>query len=324
MPRIRLVVTGKVEEVALAPALRQLFPEVELQTVKKDATTTNRLERPAGTARSDFLRLVDEMLAAGDVERVPGGEPFDHVVVVDDLELANADQAEIVVEHMSFAAEARLAELAAGSAVPAFPRGRNKQWKFLGDDAGRRRYLRERCSFHLLSPMVESLFFGESNGATWPALVRAGAGRAPIFDPAVTDIEHFITNDVDYLGVAETAGWTAGQAADPAWRARHPKHYVSFLCDPTGRRFRPYKEKEGGKAALEALAWPSVVGPPEHACMVRALLDDVADMAGVELPWLAQGAQHPLTRRRPGGVLPNIASRPCGGEIDGTAARRKK
>ncbi len=306
MPRIRLVVTGKVEEVALAPALRQLFPEVELETVKKDAATTNRLERPMGTAHRDFLRLVDEMLAAGDVERVPGGEPFDHVVVVDDLELANADQAEIVVEHMSFAVQARLAELAAGGAVPAFPRGRNKRWKFLGDDAGRRRYLRERCSFHLLSPMVESLFFGERSGTTWPALGRAGAGRDPIFDPAVTDIEQFVTTDVDYLGFVGMAGWTAGQAADPAWRARHPKHYVSFLCDPMGRTFRPYKEKEGGKAALEALAWPSVVGPPQHACMVRALLADVAAMAGVDLPWLAQGTQHPLTRMRSGGVLRNI------------------
>lgn len=105
---------------------------------------------------------------------------------------------------------------------------------------------------------------------------------------------------------AGEATWTKKAAKDPAWRTRHPKHYLTFLCDPTGQKWRPYKEKEGGKAALEALDWRSVVAPSEHARLVRSLLVDVADMAGVALPWLAAGTQDPLTCLKPDGVLRNI------------------
>lgn len=307
MTRIRLVVTGDVEELALAPALGRLFPDAEFSTVKKDAASTSSLPRPSGQPRSHFLRIVDEMLASGDVERVPGGQPFDYVVVVDDLELANATQPEVVIEHMLFAARSRLGARGSSEAVPVLPKGKNKRWHYLDTEDGRRSYLRDRCSYHLLSPMVESLFFGDRAGETWPALARAGTVRVPVFDPAATDVERFITSDADYVGFQGEAGWTTGGAKDPAWRARHPKHYVSFLCDPTGQAWRPYKEKVGGRAALEALDWHSVVAPPEHACMVRALLADVADMVGASVPWLAAGNPHPLTCRKAGGVLRNIA-----------------
>jgi hypothetical protein len=300
-----LVVTGDVEKLALGPALRQIFPHGDFQTVKKDAAATDTLLPPGGTARDHFVRFVDEMLAAGDASRSPGGRPFEYVVVVDDLELANAHQADVVIEHMALAARSRLDEQI--STVGVLPRGRNRQWQYLDTDADRRRYLRERCSFHPLSPMVESLFFGAPTDQGWPALRRAGTVRDAAFDPTVTDIERFITADRDYLVFPGSAGWTKGKAMDPTWRARHPKHYVSFLCDPTGRAFRPYKEKEGGKAALEALDWQSVVAPPTHACMVRALLADIADMVGTHLPWLAAGQQHPLTCRKAGGILRNIS-----------------
>lgn len=306
MPSIRLIVTGRVEELALASALKRLFPTATFSTVKKEGATTERLERPRDLPHKVFPLFVEEMLAAGDVERVPGGTPFDHVVVVDDLELGNTERPEIVAEHMVFAATKCLDDLRSSATVPAFPKGKNRFWRYLATDDGRRRYLRDCCSFHLLSPMVESLFFGEHRGGSWPALARAGAVRAPIFDPVVTDIEHFVTSDSAYLTFAEDAAWTRGAAKDPTWRARHPKHYLSFLCDPTGQSARPYRETKGGKAALEILDWESVVAPPEHACLVRSLLWDIADMVGVTVPWLGAGKQHALTSLKRGGVLRNI------------------
>ncbi|MEZ4311616.1 MAG: hypothetical protein R3F14_26590 [Polyangiaceae bacterium] len=155
--------------------------------------------------------------------------------------------------------------------------------------------------------MVESLFFGERAGETWSALKRAGAVRDPVFDPAVTDIEHFVTADKEYLTSGADASWTSGAAREPTWRARHPKHYLSFLCDPAGQSTRLYKERDGGRSALSSLDWESVVAPSHHARMVRSLLSDVADMVGMAHSFLDAGAQHPLTCLKAGGVLRNIS-----------------
>src|SRR5689334_20565086 len=93
--------------------------------------------------------------------------------------------------------------------------------------------VRERCSFHLLSPMIEVYFFGEP-----AALTRAGARRAAKLDPAERDLEDFATDDPDFLSPAD--------GKHPVWatanRARHPKSYLRFLCDPTGANPRAYRE----------------------------------------------------------------------------------
>lgn len=314
MIRVRLVVTGDVEEVALGDALKQLFPNLECSTVRKDAGNSNRLSRAPKYARREFVQFVDEMVACGMVERVPGGQPFDDVVVVDDLELANVDQPHVALDHLRLAVESRVAEIP--KTIPTMPKGRNKNWPYQNDDTGRRAYLRERCSYHLVSPMIESLFFGESRAVaggdekTWSALERAGTQRLPIFDANSVDIERFVTEDPDFI--ASHPRWATHPLADPTWRALHPKHYVTFLCDPGGTQWRPYKEKIGGKAALAEIHWESVVTPPGHAGLVRALLDDFAEIAGVHLPWLEGGRLHPLTCRKSNGILRNIALGNCG------------
>ncbi len=310
MTRIRLVVTGDVEEVALGKALNELFPQARFSTVKKNAGNSYRLSKPTLPARSEFLAFVNEIVASGHVEQIPGGQPFDYVLIVDDLELNNADQPEMAIEHLKFAIEARLSQLPNEAVIP---KGKNKDWPYLYNDAGRRAYLRERCSYHLLSPMVESLFFGDVHKdpdkpiAHWNALRRANAIRDPIFEPAGIDIEKFVTTDQDFLTSPVKAGWTNGAAAEPTWRAKHPKHYLSFLCDPDGTKPLPYKEKSGGKAALETLQWRNVLATPDHTLFLRAMLVDVAHMLGVEVPWLDDGVQHPLTCRRRNGILRNIA-----------------
>jgi hypothetical protein len=161
--------------------------------------------------------------------------------------------------------------------------------------------------------MVESLFFGEhrkeskSGQIIWDALRRAGSGCEPVFDASTVDIEQFETADSRFIDFSGDASWASGKAADPNWRSRHPKHYVTFLCDPQGKQWKPYKETSGGKAALEAIDWQSVVTPPAHACLVRAMLEDIASMVGVHVPWLEQGNLHPLTCRKPKGILRNIS-----------------
>lgn len=154
--------------------------------------------------------------------------------------------------------------------------------------------------------MVESLFFGD------PAAIDHAAGRflPPFrFDPALHDIEAFVTADPTYLKPED--GWIPpGARREAPWakanRHRHPKHYLQYLLDPSGIVFRAYKEKDQGKAALEALSWERVVEPAPHARLVRALLDDIAHMVGSRPPWLKPGPLHPLTCLKPGGTLRNI------------------
>jgi hypothetical protein len=180
------------------------------------------------------------------------------------------------------------------------PKGKARRAPSIATDEDRRRFLRERCSFHLLRPMAESLFFGER-----AALDRASGGAAlpPVqFDSMTRDIEAFETADAAYLAKPRgEACWATEN------RRRHPKHYLEYLLDPSGAKGKLYKEREHGRLALASLDWQAVVSPPAHARMVRALLDDIADMLGVSLPWCAAGPFHPLTQRKRGGHLRNIA-----------------
>src|SRR5262249_23320051 len=144
-----------------------------------------------------------------------------------------------------------------------------------------------------------ALFFGEK-----AAIERAAGGAvlpAVHFDPAASDIERFETGDPAYLAKPQSDAWWATPN-----RRRHPKHYIEYLLDPTGEMGKGYKEREHGKRALASLDWQSVVTTPVHAQMVRAFLDDIADMIGATLPWCTSGTCHPLMERKRGGRLRNI------------------
>lgn len=330
MIRIRLIVTGDVEELALATSLGRIFPGVQFTTVRKKGFTSSHPLREPDLHINDSkaLDIVTEMIAAGDAGMRPNEPPHDYALAIDDLELMNAHQPHMVLKHVNHAVDIRLDQLLHEDATRPrlIPKGHAKRWHCLDTDAERRKYLSERCSFHLMSPMVESLFFGDKNGPHWPALTRAGAKeldrRPPHFDPTKTDIEAFITDDPIYIGYednwipdgqARRARWATlknkmfedGQYTGRTWREAHPKNYLDFLCDPTGKVRKPYKEVDGGKSALETLDWQTVTSVARHARMARSLIDDIADMVGVSLDWL-DGDLHPLTARRDGGLLRNV------------------
>ncbi len=158
--------------------------------------------------------------------------------------------------------------------------------------------VRERCSFHLLAPMIEAYFFGEP-----AALTRAGATRAAQVDGKTRDLEEFLTADADFLAPPDGgAVWARPE------RARHPKCYLQFLCDPTGTQRRAYRETKEGVAALRALDWPAVLEPVSYVRFARAFLADLAEGLGRhDVLASFQGEPHALTsRREPGNVLRNL------------------
>jgi hypothetical protein len=156
--------------------------------------------------------------------------------------------------------------------------------------------LRERASFHLFSPLVEAYFFGEPE-----ALARAGADKAPsLFDPSHSDVEAFVVDDPRFLAPGSVkAAWSKSD------RARHPKRYVQYLCDPTGEGAAPYRETHEGAAALRTLAWDQVLAAQGFVRHARAVFSDIAEAAGLaQSPF--PGEEAALTARRDDGLLRNI------------------
>lgn len=314
--RVLLVVTGDLEEVALGDALKSVFPTLDFRTKRARNFTTGDVGLVDLTvAASKSEDLVERLLSAM-VPEVPGEAPFDYAIGFEDVELLNDPLTEPrdagierILGHLRHGIDLvlrRPSQPSLSSVV--IPKGYARKAPPSPTLEARRQFLRERCSFHLFRPMPEALFFGAPQG------VQSAAGPhialPPVhFDRFVTDIEAFVTNDPGYLappdnwkpeGALRSAPWAKAN------RARHPKHYVEYLLDPTGTARRAYKEKEHGARALSALCWKDVVSPPNHAQMVRALLDDLADMAGTPLPWLGAHAMHPLTCRKPKGRLRNL------------------
>jgi hypothetical protein len=267
MKRVALLVTGKAEEAALHLSLKRVFPEAEIVVrPRRDGFTSTALPSPPklhalGTARrpTDVERLAAMLVA----EVEPGRrdqKPPDLVVLVDDLELVNQSSPERAIEHVREAVRAHLA---------------SHPWPSAAARERAEERVRERCSFHLLAPMVEAYFFREP-----AALVRAGARQASLFDPAATDVERFSVNDPAFLGPPNRA---PGEALPP-WatpdRREHPKRYLQFLCDPMGGDAKAYVETKGGRDALRDLDWNMVLAPPPHVRFVRSLVHDIADALG--------------------------------------------
>lgn len=274
MTRVALIVTGELEKKSLHLSLARFFPDVEFEVLHLDGFTSAELpaEPTFDAARPNLVeKLVDALIAAVDPGR--SGTPADLAFLIDDLELYNVATPERAVHHIR----------------ATIPRRLEARWNH--DDRRQRsaRLVRERCSFHLLSPMIEAYFFGEP-----AALVRAGARRPALFDSIACDIEGFATTDADFLAPPD--------GKHPVWakpdRARHPKHYLRFLCDPDGRSPRAYRETREGHEALKSLDWPGVLGPAAHARFARSLLGDLAEgLDRREVAALFKGERHTLTSR---------------------------
>lgn len=204
------------------------------------------------------------------------GKPADLIVVVDDVELHNFDQQPLICTSFLEAVELELAARATQM------RGSGRS----ADDLRTR--VRERCSFHLLCPMVEAYLFADR-----AALVTAGC--APTVEPRLVrpdDCENFESCDPSWLPTCTAENVRKAQSrplAMPWWQEqRHAKHYLEHLVEQTGG---VYSETHGGRRAFEALDWSRV--PSSGYPLVRALLEDLADFFVATNP--LGGVPSPLT-----------------------------
>ncbi len=289
MKRVVLLVTGKTEE-ALGTSLKSIFPHVEFVVPPKRHGFTSYplpaspILKRTGHAKQDTLieKLMDGLIAEVEPGRRQDQPIPDAVVLVDDLELGNVRWPERAIEHVRAAARA---------CMEGFP------WP---SDSSRNRAaerLRDRCSFHLMCPMVEAYFFAES-----AALERAGAKRASAFDAKAVDAEQFFVHDLDFTAPKDHENKNSLPRWATPYRQRHPKNYLQFLCDPLGTSPRPYLEvdnaqtRSSGQAALRQLDWAKVFVQGQHVQFVRSLIHDLAD--ALDEPDVKQrfpGATHPLT-----------------------------
>ncbi len=294
--RIHFVVTGDAEYIALGSALEQLFPDVKFTVQKVNGLTSSRLPTPTEST-TKAVELVSAMLAAIDIGRAR--TPADYAVALDDLELENADQPQVVLQHVRLAVERCINQ---PPEVEVVARGSRRRFRHLANPQARRAALSERCSFHLAAPMLEAWFYGEL-----AALRRAGVSEATkvVFDKHTCDIEKFVTSDEVFLNPMSTLYWAH---RTPEKRSKHPKDYIKYLRDPLGiaRGRRRYRENRDAVAALECLDWAQITTPGQYARMVAALLDDLSAMVGLPLSF-TPGVLHPLVARRTNGCLRNIA-----------------
>ncbi|WP_224364581.1 hypothetical protein [Hyalangium versicolor] len=275
--RVGLIVTGKCEHRGLAESLQRIFPEARFEALGKqpmDSFTSADIRQlpvsPVPTTLQKFAARIVAEVAPG---RTDG--PLDLVVAIDDLELVNAPHPALVAARVRDAVQAHLRSYPGTS------------------EAAREKVLqrvREKCSFHLLAPMIEAYFFAEP-----AALVRAGATRPSCVDASAIDLEAFVTDDPDYLhhpNVPHQQSPERKSWAIPG-RDRHPKHYLRFLCDPSDPHTRRYTEAKTGAEALRHLAWGQVFSHAERVQLARALFEDLAD--GLKVPHPFPGIGHPAT-----------------------------
>lgn len=306
--RIKLIPTGRCELLGLPECLRRVFPEHTFETVPArvepdgtrvpfDGFTSTRL--PSSFVPGNLLKLVQQL--ASEVHPGRDGQPADLAVLLDDLELENADQAEVVTGAVRDAVRQHLEALSLRENAARVQRVKDA--------------LRERASFHLAAPMIEAWFF-----AAQTALSAAGvpADRLPPRLRMDSDPEAFETDDAAF-SQDDGAACEAMRAENahrrkpvrPPWvlpprpelpdyrRERHPKAYLAWLCrDPQDRRCcSTYRESHGGAAALRDLDLRQVLRTREHARFVRSFLRDLADALGSPAVDFLEGEEHPLVSR---------------------------
>lgn len=267
MPIIKLIVTGEMEKGALHKSLQKCFqtrPEeiaVEWPTPNKAYPATSARLRESKEPTEKMVELANIMIA--EVLYSKTGKSPDLVLVIDDLELHNAGQEALVAQHFRLAIEKVIA----------------KTEKYRTQEAKIRLLLRERCSFHLLKPMVEAYLFGDA------AAFRTAATSKLAKLPAGLDLEEFETDDSSYLPQCHKIN-EQRKADFPDWREeRHPKRYLLFL-NPE------YNETKEGKDALLMLNWATLTTNKAHLQVIRALLKDLSAWFGRDNP--LPGESHPV------------------------------
>ncbi|MBF0192847.1 MAG: hypothetical protein HQL99_17175 [Magnetococcales bacterium] len=273
MARIKLIVTGDMEKQALPQSLKRFFPSqrngqnVIWETPHKvDGVTCSRLD-PSKSPSERMKRLVKAMLAEATIGSQ--GTPADLVLVLDDVELHNLGQESIVTDHFKKAIEMHLSNLP------------NNQLKI-------REIIRNKCSFHLLKPMIESYLFGDLE-----ALSMAGvpASTQPLLVHA-TDMEQFESNDPQWLPNCYAENEEKKKINQPWWRHEcHAKQYLIYLRSRHSEF--PYQETMHGKKSLTMLNWKKIQKTPTDNPIIHSLFQDIADWFGVQNP-LGEGKIDPI------------------------------
>lgn len=276
MVRIKLIVTGDMEKAALHKSLQKFFPNQrdgkqviwDVPRGPLPCATSNRLRAlpPNSSPSHPMIGLAQAMIDEAIVGKT--GQPADLVVVIDDVELGNLDQEAVIAEHFR-------------AAVNEVIQRKNHDSR---TEARLRNELQQKCSFHLLRPMVEAYLFGDS-----VALGLAGVPNG--VNPCLvhpTDVEQFESNDALWLPIclAENA---QKQENKSWWRNElHPKRYLEHL---TERGQETYEETKGGKDALIALNWTQVPKSQPDVPIVRSLFEDLSDWFRIPSP--ISGNTHP-------------------------------
>lgn len=207
--RVGVFATGYTELRGLPGALQRLWPTHTFRAVPKrvdpagdevawEGLTSGRLTTaPLGKRAERLFQGVAQALATG------GGAPVaDAALIVDDLELANQDQPQLVVDQVGQAAR---------TYVDRHPRVRD--------------LFRTRVSFHLAVPMIESWFFADPG-----ALARAEGLtlRAP-FQLCRDDPEDFETDHPGYDGDPRHPKLYVDWLTERAYRPS--RHGAAILAD---------------------------------------------------------------------------------------------
>ena len=280
--RVQLIVTGDLEQIALGDSLARLFqragsPIEFLRSAKVNGTTSHPLPDPvlfpsSTDIPSPMRRMARRIVADATQSRVKGQAPPDLVIGVDDVELANVARPGRVVGWLK---RAVLAEVEA-------------MYPSLHAAERVRAQLRERCSFHLLCPMIEGYFFPDR-----AALQRAGVAAGIPVRSRNSDVEQFETDDAGFLPIARAENERKHTIERKPWwfEERHPKRYLEWLITQSGSI---YEETLAGVEALKALEWSRAASTPAVTPYLRALVQDIADQFQVPSP-LRAGTPSPWT-----------------------------
>lgn len=148
MARIKLIVTGDLEKLALSQSLMKHFPStyngknvIWDEPRKTHGATSYQLQplSAGGLLSNPMKELAKAMLAEALEGKKRGQSPADLVIVIDDVELGNLGRENVIAEHF---------QAAVNNAIQLKAKG------ISAEDARIRSVIRDKCSFHLLKPMV--------------------------------------------------------------------------------------------------------------------------------------------------------------------------
>lgn len=254
------------EKLALHDSLRKHFPTFRngknvIWDVPRRLHGATSHKLAAGHPPSKPMQeLAKAMIAEACIGK--NGDPADFVLVIDDVELANLQQEDIITAHFREAVRMALT-------------------KYDNDIPTQNRYkiqIQERCSFHLLKPMVESYFFKDENALSI-------AGVPPGTEPKLvhpSDLEQFQTNDSSWLPTCKIENAKHAERGNFWWR--HECHSKCYLEHLVSSGLSSYDETNYGKRALFNLDWRTVSTCVSDVPIIRSLFEDISFWFGVENP----------------------------------------